>query len=272
MSDDKHGFYTALCRDLRSGVPFAIVTVIATKGSAPRKVGAKMLVRRDGSIVGTVGGGKFESLVMKAAIDTLGTGELRTKTFALHEFSEESFGAICGGEATVLLEPVMMKQRLLISGAGHCGHALADLANNCGWSVIVFDDREELSISPLYTEKGVHFESKPGALHTFDFKSDDCLVLVSKGHSEDRAALKAVLTRDPVPQFAYFGMIGSDRKVSMVFKDMEAEGVSSEELDKIYAPVGLDIGSESPAEIAVSIMGEILQITRGARGGHMRLK
>lgn len=107
-------------------------------------------------------------------------------------------------------------------------------------------------------------------LDHFEFINTDCMVLVSKGHPEDRAALKAILSRDPVPQFAYFGMIGSDRKVSMVLKDIEAEGIAKEHLKKVYAPIGLNIGSESPAEIAVSIMAEMLQVTRGARGGHMR--
>ncbi len=267
-----NNIYSILERELRAGYPCVVVTVIATKGSTPRKTGAKMLVRGDGSIQGTVGGGKFESLVIEAAVNALESGELETRSFPLHELSDDSFGAICGGEITVLLEPYAIKQRLLISGAGHCGQALAELAIQCGWAVTVFDDRPALFDTPLYTENHADFNAAPDALRSFEFRPDDCLVLVSKGHPEDRAAVKAVLSRDPVPELAYFGMIGSDRKVSMILKDLEAEGLAAEELKKIYAPIGLNIGSESPAEIAVSIMAEILQVTRGARGGHSRLK
>jgi xanthine dehydrogenase accessory factor len=263
-------FYRALQKELRHGKACVVVTVIATQGSTPRKKGAKMLVRGDGTLVGTVGGGKFESLVLDACNAALKSGEIETRSFPLHELSDESFGAICGGEITVLLEPYAMKQRLLISGAGHCGQALAELALNCEWPVVMFDDRKDLFAAPFYKEGRVSIQTDADALDRFDFKADDCIVLVSKGHPEDRAALKAILSRDPVPEFAYFGMIGSDRKVSMVLKDMEEEGIPEEQLKKVYAPIGLNIGSESPAEIAVSIMAEILQVTRGARGGHMR--
>ncbi|VGO17362.1 putative xanthine dehydrogenase subunit A [Pontiella desulfatans] len=268
MSD----IYPALLQELRNGTPFVVATVIGTKGSTPREKGAKMLVRSDGSISGTIGGGKFESLVVEAAAQTLATGELETRTFPLHEHDNESFGAICGGEVTVLLEPHAMKQRLLISGAGHCGQALAELALNCGWPVTVFDDREELFDTSFYRDERLHLCTEANALDRFAFQRGDCMVLVSKGHPEDRAALRSILNRNPAPRLAYLGMIGSERKVSMVLSSLEEEGFSKSELEKVYAPIGLDIGSESPAEIAVSIMAEILQVTRGARGGHMRLK
>lgn len=262
--------YRALQEELRKGHACVLITVIETKGSTPRKKGAKMLVRDDGSLVGTVGGGKFESLVLDACREVLKAGEIETRSFPLHELSDESFGAICGGEMTVLLEPYAMKQRLLISGAGHCGQALAELALNCEWPVVMFDDRATMFDAPFFRDGNVNIQTNPDALDHFEFNEDDCMVLVSKGHQEDRAALKAILSRDPVPPFAYFGMIGSDRKVSMVLKDMEAAGIAEEQLKKVYAPIGLNIGSESPAEIAVSIMAEILQVTRRARGGHMR--
>ena len=264
--------YHDLIQELDAGAPCVVATVIATKGSTPREAGAKMLLRGDGSIQGTIGGGKFESLVIEAAQHTLKTGQLETQTFVLHENADDSFGAICGGEATVLLEPHVKKQRLLISGAGHCGQALAELALNCGWPVIVFDDRPDVLEAPCYSDARITTHSEPNALDSFVLRDDDCVVLVSKGHPEDRAALRAILNRNPIPQLAYLGMIGSDRKVSMVLKDLEAEGISAAALKQVYAPIGLNIGSESPSEIAVSIMAELLQVTRGARGGHMRLR
>ena len=264
----------AIYQELQRCNACVVATVIDTKGSTPRKKGAKMLIRPDGTSLGTVGGGKFEALVINAAMDCLSTNELLIKTFPLHELGEESFGAICGGEITVLLEPHVMKQRLLISGAGHCGQALAKLARDCGWPVTVFDERKELFTAPFYRDVtgSMQYITEPDALAGFPLRNDDCVVLVSRGHPEDRAALKALLTRNPLPELAYLGMIGSDRKVSMVMKDMEAEGIPKQALDKVYAPIGLRIGSESPAEIAVSIMAEILQVTRHAKGGHSRTR
>jgi xanthine dehydrogenase accessory factor len=262
--------YSALQDELNNGSAFVVATVISTQGSTPRKTGAKMLMRQDGSVVGTVGGGKFESLVIEAGLKCLESGKLETVTLPLHEKSEDSFGAICGGEVTVLLEPIAMRQRLLISGAGHCGRALAQLALNCGWPVIMFDDRPEQFDAPLFHDSRIHIETGSNALSTFELRPDDCVVLVSKGHSEDRAALKALLSRDPLPELAYLGMIGSDRKVSMVMKDLAEEGLRESVLKTVYAPIGLDIGSESPDEIAVSIMAEILKVTRNARGGHLK--
>lgn len=258
---------------LRAGNACAMATVIDTKGSTPRKCGAKMLVQADGSICGTVGGGKFEFLVIELARKAMLSNELCLKTFPLHECDDDSFGAICGGEITVLVEPYAMKQRLLIAGAGHCGQALANLALDCGWAVTVFDDRKEIFETPFYRDAAhrMPYVTEPNALADFPFRDDDCLVLVSRGHAEDRAALAAVLSRQPVPKLAYLGMIGSKRKVHLVIEDMKANCISSEALAQVYAPIGLDIGSESPMEIAISIMGEILKVTRGATGGHMRI-
>jgi xanthine dehydrogenase accessory factor len=258
--------YDNLLEELKAGNPCVVATVVGAKGSTPRKCGAKMLVYANGSTRGTVGGGKFESLVIDQAQTIMDSGELTLKSFPLHEHAEESFGAICGGELTVLLEPHKMTQRLIISGAGHCGQALAALAKTCGWAVVVIDDRAELFESEFYQSAGMTYITEPHAFQPLDLLETDAIVLISRGHPEDRAALKDLLSRNPSPQLAYLGMVGSRRKVSMVMEDLVAEGVPSEQLEKVYAPLGLDIGSESPAEIAISIMAEIMQVTRGATG------
>ena len=233
-----------------------------------------MLVVADGSTRGTVGGGKFEALVLQEAMQVMHTDEIRMKSFPLHEGSEESFGAICGGEVTVLLEPHNVKQRLIISGAGHCGQALASLAKTCGWTVLIVDDRAELFQSAFYQHEAeqMTYITESDAFQTMELRESDAVVLVSRGHPEDRAALKNLLSRDPIPQLAYLGMVGSRRKVGMVMADMASEGIPADLLNEVYAPLGLNIGSESPEEIAVSIMAEILQVTRGATGGHMRIR
>src|SRR3982751_2299979 len=124
--------------------PCVLATVAATRGSVPREPGAKALIFPDGRITGTVGGGKFEALVIADALATLEARAPLLKTYPLHEKSSESFGAICGGEVTVLLEPQLLKEALVIVGAGHCGQALSRLARECGWQVTVIDDREDL--------------------------------------------------------------------------------------------------------------------------------
>ena len=266
--------YDDLLGELRTGNSCVVVTVVGAQGSTPRKCGAKMLVCSNGSTRGTVGGGKFESLVLEQAQLAMDSGELTMKSFPLHECDEESFGAICGGEVTVLLEPHKMTQRLIISGAGHCGQALASLAKTCGWTVVVVDDRADLFTSEFYQHaaSGMTYVTESGAFQTLELRESDAVVLISRGHPEDRAALKEILSRDPVPKLAYLGMVGSRRKVGMVIEGIIAEGIPADLLAEIYAPLGLDIGSETPAEIAVSIMAEILQVTRGATGGHMRIK
>jgi xanthine dehydrogenase accessory factor len=266
--------YDHLLDELKTGNPCVVATVVGAKGSTPRKRGAKMLVCSNGSIRGTVGGGKFESLVLEHAQLAMESGEISLKSFPLHECHDESFGAICGGEVTVLLEPHKMTQRLIISGAGHCGQALASLAKTCGWNVVVVDDRADLFESDFYQDAAgdMTYITGSNAFQTLELRNSDAVVLISRGHPEDRAALKDILTRDPSPTLAYLGMVGSRRKVSMVMDAMADEGIPQGRLAEVYAPLGLDIGSETPAEIAVSIVAEILQVTRGATGGHMRIQ
>ncbi len=264
--------YDDILGALKAGIPFVIATVVEAKGSTPRKCGAKMLIYADGSTQGTVGGGKFESLVIDQAQEVRESGELALKSFPLHERAKESFGAICGGEVTILLEPYKQRQRLIISGAGHCGQALASLAKTCDWAVIIVDDRAELFESEFYQEaaNSITYLTESHIFQNLDFRESDAVVLISRGHPEDRAALNDLLARTPRPKLAYLGMVGSRRKVNRVMAEMRTEGISAEAIEQVYAPLGLDIGSESPAEIAISIMAEILQVTRGATGGHMR--
>lgn len=251
----------------RLGRPCALATVAATKGSVPRHPGAKMIVYEDGSISGTVGGGKFESLVIADALRCLATKETVLKTWPLREDQPDSFGAICGGEVTVLIEPQVPAHRLLIVGGGHCAQAIAKLAAECGFQVTALEDREDI-LAKCTSAHQRFSETAPDYIAKARLEKGDALVIVSRHYDIDREALAAALRKGGL---GYIGMIGSRRKVLQVFDELKAEGFNDHELSAVRAPIGLDIGSDSPTEIAVSILAEILMVLRGKSGQSLKL-
>jgi len=251
----------------RTGRPCVLATVAATKGSVPRHPGAKMIVYTDGSIAGTVGGGKFESLVIAEALECLARNEPLLKTWPLREDQPDSFGAICGGEVSVLLEPQVPAQGMLIVGGGHCAQAIAKLAAECGFHVTVVEDREDI-LSQCTAAHRRLTETAPSFINSRDWHKNEAIVIVSRHYDIDREALAAALTKGGA---GYIGMIGSRRKVLQVYDQLQAEGFTKEQLATVYAPFGLDIGSDSPAEIAVSILAEVLMVLRQKSGKPLKL-
>lgn len=250
----------------KSRTPCALVTIAATKGSVPRAAGSKMLVYADGKTSGTIGGGKFESLVIKDAQEQMREKKPLLKTYPLHEKSKKSFGAICGGESTVLIEPQILSEAIFLIGGGHCSLAIAKLAVDCGLFVTVVDDRSEL-LSIFPSQATTISDVDPAKfIARRKWRSDEAIVIVNRNYEIDREALAAALkTRGT----GYIGMIGSKRKVQRVFDQLKKRRVSKEMLAKVYAPLGLDIGADSPAEIAVSVIGEVLTILRKRSGRHL---
>jgi xanthine dehydrogenase accessory factor len=262
------GLVTELIAAREARKPFAVVTVAATTGSVPRAAGSKMFVYADGKISGTIGGGKFESLVVADALETMREKKPSLKTYPLREGELDSFGAICGGEVTVFIEPQIIGEALFLIGAGHCARAIAKLAAECGLFVSVVDDRVELlaDLPPPITRVS---DSSPGNfIAGREWQGDEALVIVSRNHEIDREALGVALEQTGA---GYIGMIGSRRKVRRVFDHLRERGVPAEKLSKVYAPLGLDIGADSPAEIAVSTIAEILAVLRQRTAAHMRL-
>lgn len=246
-----------------------MVTVAQTQGSVPRHPGAKMRVEADGTIQGTVGGGKFEALAIAEALKLLPEGKPLLKSYPLKEGETDSFGAICGGVVTLFFEPQPSAAQLLLVGAGHCAQAIAKLAAECGFCVTVVDDRKEWTdLCP-----GVHHkiweQSAPEVIRGRAWTQKDAVVLVSRNFMIDRDALEAALEK---AEMGYLGMIGSEKKVRQVYEELKAKGVKKEALEKVHAPIGLDIGSDTPAEIAVSILAEILLVLRQGKGGHLKLR
>ena len=224
-----------------------------------------MLVYADGKISGTIGGGKFEALVVEESLNSIAAKKTVLKTYPLREDKPDSFGAICGGEVTIMIEPQNLNSALFLVGAGHCSLAIAKLAIECGMYVTVVEDRADLlenfpASSNRVVSNAAEFISK------LDWSDDDAVVLVSRNYELDREALAAVLKKGGA---GYIGMIGSRRKVHRVF-DALKQVAPVEKLKDVYAPIGLDIGADSPAEIAVSVIGEVLQVLRNRKGGHLR--
>ena len=245
----------------------ALVTVAATTGSVPRAAGAKMLVYADGKTSGTVGGGKFESLIVEDVRAALRARKPLLKSYVLHEGDPESFGAICGGEATVLIEPQAINEAIYLIGGGHCAQAIAKLAAEAGFSVSVIEDRAEFLDDMPPVVARISDQTAPEFIAAHAWQSDEALVIVSRHHEIDREALAAAVEQSGA---GYIGMIGSQRKVRLVFDKLRERSVPNEKLAQVYAPLGLDIGADSPAEIAISAMAEIIAVLRQRSGAHMR--
>jgi len=248
-----------LLQELRqAGTPCALVTVTHTQGSIPRHVGAKMIVTANDSH-DTVGGGKFEDLVIADARSAIAANQACRKVYPLHEHSEDSFGAICGGEVTVFIEPFLPPAHLYLVGGGHCAQAVAALAGTLGFAITVFEDRtafrEAFAPTVRFVEGALSAEALPTVL-----AANDAVAIMSRNPQIDTEALATVVGRSDL---SYLGMIGSKKKIKRVFEELRGRGVSEEQLARVQAPIGLDIGADTPAEIAVAVLAQIL----AARGG-----
>jgi xanthine dehydrogenase accessory factor len=250
--------FEEIVRLARGNTPCALATVIESKGSAPRKSGAKMIVKADGTTLGTIGGGKVELEAIKAALAAITRGRPAMLNLEL----TEEYGHVCGGSLLVYIEPLGLAPRLVILGAGHVGRALATVARFAGFRVSVSDERAEFATKEQVPDA---HEILPGsaekALSALNVVDDTCLVIATHSYESDFAAVRAAL-KTPA---RYVGLIGSKRKRELLFKELKAEGFPDEDLARLHTPVGLPIGGDSPAEIAVSIVAQLIQI-RTSRG------
>jgi xanthine dehydrogenase accessory factor len=262
------GLLEELMAARRSRSACAVATVAATDGSVPREPGSKMIVYANGKISGTIGGGKFEALVRDESLAAIRGKKTVLKTYTLREDEMCSFGAVCGGEVTVLIEPQILSEAIFLVGAGHCARAIAKLAIDCGLFVTAIDDRIEL-LAEL-PEAAARISSSPAKfIRNRKWGSDEAVVIVSRNYEIDRDALRAALETGGA---GYIGMIGSQRKVQKVFQQLLEKRATKQMLAKVYAPLGFDIGADSPAEIAISALAEILSVLRKRSGDHFRAK
>lgn len=249
------------------GARVVVATVVKTTGSTPRKAGAKMIVRDDGSVGGTIGGGCIEAEVQRAAVRLLREGgPPRVETFVLDDATAGTEGLRCGGSMEVYLERMEPRRRLAVVGAGHVGAALAAAARAAGFEVAVIDDHPGFANEGRFPGCRILLGPWATGCAAIEEGADTAVVVATRGHASDFEVLRAIVRR----RFGYLGLLSSKKKLLDFYRPLLSEGVPLERLRELRAPVGLDVGAETPEEIAVSILAEILAAFRGASGGPLR--
>lgn len=258
--------YQALAELEANHQPAALCTVVKTSGSTPRHATSKMLVYPDGRILGTVGGGELENRVRQEALNSLQDGRPRLLHYNMTDPSRGDVG-VCGGQVEVFVEPILPPPMLIVIGGGHVGKAVAHLAKWLGFRVAVSDDRPEFC-TPEANPDADEFYPCPMAelpLH-LTITPQSYLVLTTRGSQVDAAGLPALLETPA----AYIGVIGSRRRWAETCKQLNEAGIGDEQLKRVHSPMGLGIGAETPEEIAVSILAEILMLRGSGSGKPMR--
>lgn len=243
----------------RQGRRGAVATIVNVRGSIPSFQTAKMLVRDDGSIVGTIGGGCVEADVWQAAREVMESEKPRTLKFDLNQDPKYDTGLVCGGTLEIFVEPVLPPALLYVFGAGHVSASLCRIASGAGFEVIVTDDRSSYATAERFpAAREVHALEFDEAMKKLDPNEASYIVIVTRGHRDDMHILRwAVQTRA-----RYIGMIGSKRKVIGIYKTLVEEGLPALMFDRVHAPIGLDIAAVTPEEIAVAITAELIALRR----------
>lgn len=255
--------YEAIAEAVRQREAVALATIVQTHGSTPRQVGTKMLICPDGTSMGTVGGGVLEAAIVEAAQEALAERKSRLVHYGLRADQHEQDLGVCGGDLDVFIDVIAPQLTLLLIGAGHVAIPLAELAHLLGFRTVVFDDRAEYANRDRFPQaEKILVEDFETGLMALDITPNTWVIIATRSHESDAAALRVVV-ESPA---AYVGLLGSRRKVSLIFKALREEGVGEERLARVCAPVGLDLGAETPEEIALSIMAEILMVRRGGKG------
>lgn len=253
----------------RAGSRGALATIVHTNGSIPSYESSRMLVREDGSIAGTIGGGCVEAEVWAAAKEVMQKEAPRKMVFNLNNEASYDNGLICGGTLEIFVEPILPQPFVYLFGGGHVSAAVAKTAHAAGFGIGVIDDREAFANKERFPMAEELYSSYEEGFEKIRPSASSYVVIVTRGHKEDMRVLAwAVRT-----EARYVGMIGSKRKVLSVYKALEKDGYKPEEFERVYAPMGLEIGALSPEEIAVSIAAELVAVRRNAMdAAHKKLK
>ncbi|MEZ5290443.1 MAG: XdhC/CoxI family protein [Vicinamibacterales bacterium] len=252
--------FAALGEAMKRAEDVALVTIVATNGSTPQRVGAKMLVYSDGRTVGTIGGGCYESDAFWKARAALESRKATRVKYELDDDFAQENGLVCGGQMEVFIEPIEPPPAVYVIGAGHVGYYLGRMAAEAGFGVHVVDDREAFASRERFPDAAeVVADDIPTWLGAAALPPSAYVVIVTRGHRHDLDALRAVVNRD----LRYVGLIGSRAKVARVYEALVEEGVDPARLDRVHAPIGLDLGAVTPQEIAVSIVAELIAVRRG---------
>jgi xanthine dehydrogenase accessory factor len=253
--------YEQIVQLRREGRRGAVATITTVRGSIPSFQTAKMLVRDDGSIFGTIGGGCVEAEVWQAAREVMEQEKPRTLTFNLNNNPKYDTGLVCGGTLEIFIEPVLPPALLYIFGAGHVAYNLYKVAKIAGFEVVVIDDRESYANTERFPDAreviADNFERVTQDLHV---PESAYIVIVTRGHRDDMRILRWAVNLNT----RYLGMIGSRRKTLSIYKELEQVGIDARRFAAVHAPVGLEIGAVTPEEIAVAIVAEMIAIRRQA--------
>ncbi len=264
MSD--YDLFRLLQQAQEKGQDVALATVVRTQGSVPRHAGSKMIVWPDGRIAGTVGGGMLESMVIKAAQGVITSARPELVTYRMNDMAAGDVG-VCGGTVDVFIEPVLPPPTVLVIGCGHVGKEVAALAKWVGYRVIVSDDRADLCTPSHIPDMDGYYVTPAAELGKHvPITSQTYVAAMTRGQTVDLELLP-VLFASPA---RYIGLIGSRRRWALTVEALRQAGFGDDQLARVHAPVGLDLNAETPREIAVSVVAEIIMVQHGGEGRPMR--
>jgi len=253
--------FEEIVRLRRLGQKCAVATIVQVNGSIPSYESAKLLVREDGSMMGTVGGGCVEAEVWNAAREVIESEQPRHLSFSLSTDVVYDNGLICGGQLNVFVEPVIPQPRAYIFGAGHVSKSISKVATLAGFATVVIDDRDTFANADRFPEAAeIHAEEYEAVFPKLDVRDTSYVIIVTRGHRDDMRVLKWALGTPA----RYLAMIGSKRKTLSIMKELEKEGIPREAFDRLHAPMGLEIGAVTPEEIAISVVAEMIAVRRKA--------
>jgi len=253
--------YDELIRLRKLGQKCAIATIVQVRGSIPSFESAKLLVREDGSMIGTIGGGCVEAEVWNAAREVMESEKSKHMSFNLGQDAAYDNGLICGGQLDVFVEPVIPSPSAIIFGAGHISKSLCKVASLAGFTTAIVDNRETFANRERFPEADEIFaEEYEEVFPKLIVHDSTYLIIVTRGHRDDMRVLQLAIATPA----RYIAMIGSKRKVLNVIRELEKQGIAREAFERIHAPMGLDIGAISPEEIAVSVTAEMIAVRRNA--------
>jgi xanthine dehydrogenase accessory factor len=252
--------YDEIVQIRRQGLRAALATIVARKGSTPRKDAAKMLIYEDGRHTGTIGGGCTEAEVIREALASIRSGRPQLLKFDLTGDDAEDGGLICGGTMEGYVEPILPDPNLIIFGAGHVARCVSEIAHTVGFRVIVVDDRIKYANRERFPHAAaLHVESWDEVFKQLMVNESSYLLIVTRGHDHDLKCLRFALKSSA----KYIGLMGSQRKIRLFNETLEKEGVDPARFTRVHAPVGIEIGSETPEEIAVSITAQLIKVRKG---------
>ncbi len=261
----RDSIYQALSEIEKNNESAALCTVVGSKGSTPRHVGSKMLVYPDGKFIGTVGGGDLEHRVLDEAWIALSDGQAKMLHYNMADPSRGDVG-VCGGQVDVFVEPIFPAPLVIVIGAGHVGKAVVHLAKWLGFRVAVCDDRVEFCNPETTPEADAYYPVTMDKLpQQVKIDKRAILILTTRGSAVDVAGLAPLLDSPAV----YIGVIGSKRRWATTVKALKKKGISDAKIAKVRSPMGLELQAETPEEIAVSIMAEVMTIRDKGTGKSM---